>query len=86
MTLEQYNNPLPLIEAAIKLKGAKDVIVARSTYADQVVNDVINGTNGKVWRGTFSSLARYAALVLPAGIQVSFHTSIRGSRSVLISF
>lgn len=71
--------------SALAKGGSVKTKMPASTYADKVVSDVINGTNGKVWRGTFSSLARYAAWVLPAGLQVSFHTSVRGLRRVLIS-
>lgn len=82
---ESYYIPAAGQLIALAKGGSVKTKMSASTYADRVVSDVINGANGKVWRGTFSSLARYAAWVLPAGIQVSFHTFIRGSRSVLIS-
>lgn len=82
---ESYYIPVAGQLNALAKGGSVKTKMSASTYANRVVSDVINGSNGKVWRGTFSSLARCAAWVLLVGIQVSFPTFIRGSRSVLIS-
>ncbi len=42
-----------------------------STYAEQVVNDVLKGTTGKVWRGSYASLTRYAVALLGESAMVS---------------
>ncbi|KAK9320927.1 hypothetical protein V1517DRAFT_340297 [Lipomyces orientalis] len=34
-------------------------------YADRVVDDVLRGENGKIWRGKLASIVRYASTYLP---------------------
>ncbi len=40
-------------------------------YAQQVVNDVLNGATGKVWRGAYATTTRYTVALLGESILVS---------------
>jgi hypothetical protein len=41
-------------------------------FAGKVANDVVNGANGKIWRGGYSSMARVFNVLMPTGVLVSF--------------
>ncbi|KAK9364913.1 hypothetical protein V1509DRAFT_451451 [Lipomyces kononenkoae] len=40
-------------------------------YAEMVVNDILQGAYGKIWRGNMASVVRYASMMLPTFILVS---------------
>ena len=40
-------------------------------YAAQVVNDVLSGTRGRIWRGGMALLVRFASALFPAFLLVS---------------
>jgi NAD(P)-dependent dehydrogenase (short-subunit alcohol dehydrogenase family) len=40
-------------------------------FAEKVVNDVLRGANGKIWRGNYSSFVRLTNVLMPTGVLVS---------------
>jgi 1-acylglycerone phosphate reductase len=47
-----------------------------SVYAEQTVQDILNGATGNTWRGANSSTTRYLGSILPTFIKVSNLNSI----------
>jgi 1-acylglycerone phosphate reductase len=41
------------------------------TFAEKVVNDVLQGANGKIWKGEYSSIVRLTNAMMPTGMLVS---------------
>ena len=44
-----------------------------SSYAEQVVGDILGGVTGKTWRGANATTARCLSPVLPSFVKVSVH-------------
>lgn len=68
------NSPYLSIEKTIAARARGDDGVSRMetrAYAAQVVNDVLNGTRGRIWRGGSALLIRFASALFPAFILVS---------------
>lgn len=57
------------IEAAAQGNSIKSWM-ATETYAERVVCDVVDGANGKIWRGSMASAVRFILTKLPSFIVV----------------
>ncbi|KAK9428985.1 hypothetical protein V1505DRAFT_314633 [Lipomyces doorenjongii] len=58
---------MPVEKSIVARARGKDIQsgMNKEKYADSVVNDVLRGVNGKVWRGKLASIVRYASTYLP---------------------
>lgn len=78
------NSPVPKLPESSRYAAAETQITELATgsendgvhrmsagsFAEKVVNDIIQGTNGKIWRGTYSSVVRLSTAVMPTEILV----------------
>lgn len=53
-------------------------------FAEKVASDVIGGANGKIWRGSYLSIARVFNVLVPAGVLVSLSSSLGLLSNLLI--
>lgn len=61
------------INSSISREGAPEA-TPPSVLARDVVNDVLGGANGLIWRGRQAGLARLASAIFPSWLFVSLHT------------
>ena len=55
---------------ALKTDEVKVKRTEAHVYAEKVVNDVLGGASGKTFRGSYSSIAKYATMYLPTFVTV----------------
>ncbi|RVX68759.1 hypothetical protein B0A52_07645 [Exophiala mesophila] len=70
---------------ALKTDEVKVKRTEAHVYAEKVVNDVLGGASGKTFRGSYSSIAKYATMYLPTFVTDSLLTQASDLDKVTVS-
>lgn len=65
-----YKSMEDTLRTIVSGEYARDMLMEPDIYAQKVVNDVMNASNGIIWRGAYSSMLAFMASYLPSFVMV----------------